>query len=248
MPDSMSNTEWYRQSFGELYPLIYSHRSLEAAQNEIARLASWAPLRPGDTVLDACCGNGRHLSAICQSGCDGIGFDLSEELTVQASKQPGLRHRVFRGDLLQIPLDRTFDRVVNLFTSFGYFQDFETNRDAFNSMANRVGEHGVFILDHMNAHRIRETLVPRSEEVKKGWRIIQSRSIEGSRVRKRIEVSKFDHESVSLFFEDVRLFEPVEMIELARQAGFADITLHGSFSGEPFSLVSPRMILRAHRE
>ena len=236
--------DWFRQSFGDLYNLVYAHRSLEAARNEIQALARWAPLSSGDTVLDVCCGNGRHLAAILELGCDAVGFDLSPELIAVAKRRPALTDRVFRGDVRNIPFNRRFQRVVNLFTSFGYFQSDDENVHAFMEMASRVETGGILILDHMNAGRIRRTLVPESMEEKEGFRIVQQRQLSGLRVQKRIEVTRLSDHATWEFHEDVRMFEPLEMIEMARNAGFTKVTLHGSFQGEAFEDGSERMILR----
>jgi len=242
-----NSADWYRQSFGDLYPLVYSHRNPEAAQREIASLARWAPLEPGDRVLDACCGSGRHLAALISAGCDAVGFDLSDELISRTRRDPTLRGKVFRADIRRIPLALLFDRVVNLFTSFGYFQDEDDNRRGFNALARHVDRGGVLILDHMNAGRIRRTLVPESVSHREEYRIVQQRRIDGRRVRKRIELTRITDGRQWNFYEDVRMYDPVEMIEMARNAGFTGVTLHGSFDGEPYEADSERMILRAAR-
>lgn len=239
---------WYRQSFGDLYPLIYAHRSRSAADREIRALARWAPLGPGDSVLDACCGGGRHLAAMVNLGCNAVGFDLSGELIRHASEDAVLAGRVFQADIRRIPLRYRFDRVVNLFTSFGYFPDDSVNADAFEALVRRVDAGGVLLLDHMNASRIRRTLTPESETSRAGYRIVQRRRIRGQRVQKQIDVIRHSDGRRWTFHEDVRMYEPVEIIEMARRAGLIDVTLHGSFEGEPYGPDSERMIVRARRD
>ncbi|MCD4654431.1 class I SAM-dependent methyltransferase [bacterium] len=238
-----NNTDWYQQSFGELYLLIYAHRNIEAARNEICKLAKWAPLNPGDTVLDVCCGNGRHLSAILELGSNAVGFDLSWELIRTAGIRKELGKCVFRADIRHIPLQNRFDRVLNLFTSFGYFED-AGNQASFIEMSKCIKSGGVMILDHMNADRIRRTLVPESIEEKAGYRIVQRRRIKGRRVQKHIEVINLTDGHSREFLENIHLYEPGEMIEMARIAGLREVTLHGSFAGEMFESNSERMILR----
>jgi len=237
----LKKQNWYQQSFGDLYPLIYSHRNFEAAQHEIMKLKKWAPLNPSDTVLDVCCGNGRHLKAILEIGCNAVGFDLSAELTFAAAELTGFGNRVFRADILHIPTRTRFDRVLNLFTSFGYFSDKE-NYAAFQEMSARVKKNGVLILDHMNAGKIRRTLVRESIDEKEGYRIIQQRRIDGKRVKKVIKVSKNDQ--YYEFYENVRMYEPEDMIKLAKSAGFKGVTFHGNFAGDDFEPDSERMIMR----
>lgn len=246
--DGRSSAGWFRQSFGELYPLIYAHRSTDAAEREIVAMSRWVPLARNDRVLDVCCGTGRHMVALLALGCDVVGFDLSGELLDAAKQRTVLRGRLFQGDIRRIPVDRCFDRVLNLFTSFGYFQADRDNLAAFEAMARLVDRRGVLILDHMHAARIRRTLIPESVSERAGYRIVEYRRIDGSRVRKRIEVTRIGDGIPHSFQEDVRMYAPREMIEMARGAGFTSVTLHGSFTGEPFGANSERMILRAQRD
>ncbi len=241
-----SGISWFRQSFGDLYPLIYSHRNSEAADREIRALCNWIDLKPGCKVLDSCCGNGRHLTALLEFGCDGYGFDLSEELIVQAAGDPGLERRLCRGDIRDIPFKTCFDVVLNLFTSFGYFQEDEENRLALSELTRCLIPGGLLVLDHMNAARVRSTLVRESECIRRGMKVLQQRWLRGNRVQKRIQITNSLGDQ-SVFREDVRLFEPDEMIDTARAAGLVDITLHGGFDGVSFESGSERMILIARR-
>ena len=97
------NGSWYRQSFGDLYSLVYQHRNSEAADREIRALRQWIHLESNWMILDSCCGNGRHLRILLDLGCNGFGFDLSEELIHQAVCHPELIGRVCRGDIRRIP-------------------------------------------------------------------------------------------------------------------------------------------------
>ncbi|MBN1297585.1 methyltransferase domain-containing protein [bacterium] len=240
-----TDPDWYRQSFGELYERVYVHRTVLAARHEIEELSRWAPLRPGDTVLDVGCGNGRHMAAMLAMGCCVTGCDLSADLIAVTAERPGLRNRVFRADMRALPVHRGFGRVVNLFTSFGYFQDDAENWQAFRNMADALAVGGVLILDTMNAGRVRRTLKPETVTEDDEYRIFERRWLREPRVIKWIDVERKTDSCRWEFMEDVRLLEPVEIVELARAAGFTSVTLHGGFSGEPFFRDSERMILRA---
>src|SRR5919197_2588488 len=66
------------------------------------RLTAAAVVRPGDRVLDACCGTGDLAIAAREAGGDVTGLDFSEPMLERARrKAPELEW--VRGDLLSLP-------------------------------------------------------------------------------------------------------------------------------------------------
>jgi SAM-dependent methyltransferase len=80
------------------------------------------PLYPGDFVLDAGCGEGRHTFECIRHDCVVLGMDLSRQSLLKAryvlgemEKQKKARGRVLllRGDALRFPFaDETFDKII----------------------------------------------------------------------------------------------------------------------------------------
>lgn len=76
------------------------------------RLTAAAVVRPGDRVLDACCGTGDLALACARAGGRVTGLDFSERMLERARrKAPALRW--VRGDLLELPFeDGSFDAAT----------------------------------------------------------------------------------------------------------------------------------------
>ena len=76
------------------------------------RLTAEAVVRPGDGVLDACCGTGDLAVAAARAGGKVTGLDFSERMLERArQKAPGLEW--VRGDLLALPFaDASFDAAT----------------------------------------------------------------------------------------------------------------------------------------
>ena len=61
--------EWYRSFFGQDYLDVYGHLlTEESSQAEAAFVIRALGLKPGDRVLDLCCGTGRHCGAAGEGG------------------------------------------------------------------------------------------------------------------------------------------------------------------------------------
>jgi demethylmenaquinone methyltransferase/2-methoxy-6-polyprenyl-1,4-benzoquinol methylase len=76
------------------------------------RLTARAVVRPGDRVLDACCGTGDLALAAQAAGGDVVGLDFSERMLERARRKSAGAEWV-RGDLLALPFpDESFDAAT----------------------------------------------------------------------------------------------------------------------------------------
>src|SRR5438309_2159821 len=153
-------TAWYEQSFGQDYLVVYKHRDMQGAKNEVQKMVKWLDLQPGDEIFDLCCGMGRHSLTLAEYGFHVTGMDLSEVLLTEAKRldQEG-KVTWLLGDMRQIPLERSFAAVVNLFTSFGYFTDEAENEKVIHEISRLLENEGKFIIDFLNPAYVAAHLV-----------------------------------------------------------------------------------------
>ncbi len=238
-------TEWFEQWFGEEYLQLYPHRDDEDARQLAALLARYAPYE-GRRVLDLACGSGRHAARFAERGARVVGFDLSMPLLVRARHRRGPAMALVRGDKRRLPFrDRSFDLVVNLFTSFGYFADDAEHRAVLEGAAAALSAGGTFVLDYLHADAVRTNLVPHEEREVGEQRIAVERRISDDDrfVIKEIHLVN-DGRS---FVERVRLFSPQELEAMLTDAGLTVRERLGDYRGGPLGTDAPRAILIADR-
>lgn len=239
---------WYVEAFRSEYREVYPHRDLPSARLEVAALCAQG-IR--GRVLDLCCGFGRHTLALLERGLDTYGLDLSPELLESATGLPGaerLRGRLLLADARAVPLrSASFDALLNLFSSFGYFGD-EGDRALLAQAARVLRPGGRAVFDLMNAARVRASLVPRSQSERGGWSVLEQRSLaQGGRVvRKDVELRGAEG-ARRTWREEVRLYEPADIEALLREAGLELVRFAGDFEGGPFGAQSARMLAWAER-
>lgn len=233
-------SEWFESWFGEDYVALYPHRDEAEAEHAIELIARTLGGRKVDRVLDLACGAGRHSRALADRWWTS-GLDLSEVLLRLAYREESEESFV-RGDMRVLPYaDESFDLVVNLFTSFGYFETDEEHVLVFDEVARVTSVGGTFVLDFLNAGRVRATFVPYDERVIGDRTVIQTRSItdDGCYVIKTIRIRGEDRE----FIERVRLFTPDELKRMMTNAGFEIAACYGDYAASPLQQQSPRVIL-----
>jgi ubiquinone/menaquinone biosynthesis C-methylase UbiE len=240
---------WYEQSFQEDYLLVYKHRNLQNAQVEVRAMSDWLKLPAGASVMDLCCGSGRHSFILQRLGYHVTGVDLSETL-LQAAKtgDPNQQIRWIRADMRQVPLEEQFDAVFNMFTSFGYFDTDAENQQVLHEMCRLLKIGGQFVIDFLNPNYIMNHLVPHSIRREDQVTIEEHRHIENGFVVKRIDIH-VPHESTRTYREQVKLYGFNEFKTMFKRAGLELRSAFGNYDGSPYDETrSPRLILVGARK
>ena len=242
---SPQEADWFEETFGEDYLHIYQHRDETEAERAIELIATNLVGRHIDAVLDLACGAGRHTK-ILEERWWTVGLDLSMSLLKIARRETRDAPYV-RADMREIPFaGDTFDLVVNLFTSFGYFDDDHEHTHVLACVGEAMKSGGTLVIDFLNAAQVRHCLVPYDERVENGITIEQRRSISHDNrfVEKRITLREQGKE----YIERVRLLSPTDLERMLVTAGFRIAKLFGDYAGRSWSEDSPRTILFASRQ
>ena len=237
-------SEWFTRWFGKEYMDLYPHRDEREARAVVRLIRNSVEFRPDGRALDLACGSGRHTRALCRHIWT-TGLDLSMELLEVASAEPPAVPYV-RADMRSLPFAATsFDLVVNLFTSFGYFSSDDENRVVLSEVGRVLRPSGTFVLDYLNADQVRSALVPHDTRKVRGHVVTQDRCIteDGRYVEKRISATGFPNR----YLERVRLFEPEDIRCLLHDAGLVVERELGDYDAEPLTQISPRAIFFARR-
>jgi len=250
MSRSKATPDWYRQWFGEEYLALYPHRDEEEARQAVD-LVLQSPGSSRGPVLDLACGAGRHMREFARRGVAAVGLDLSRTLLEEGkTATPGLR--LVQGDMRYLPFaDGSFDLVVNFFTSFGYFAQPEDDRRVLDEIRRVLRSNGRFMLDFLNADRVRRDLVSEDERFVDGRRVTQTRRLEddGKVVVKEIRIAPTEKGgSASLYYERVRLYSPADLTSLLSAAGLETEATFGDYQGGPTCADCPRYIFLGHAE
>jgi SAM-dependent methyltransferase len=234
---------WYEVAFGPLYPVLYRHRDTEEAQRAVATFADLFEGR--DPVFDVACGGGRYLDAFARRGVDALGMDLSETLLAEAAQSHG--GRVARADMRRLPVrDESIGAAVNMFTSFGYFEDDAENKAVLGEIARVLRPGGILLLDFLNASRILAAPPGDTRRSASGYDIEELRSIsdDDRTLIKRVRATPRAGGETVGYEERVRLFTRDALTTMASAAGLDVERTCGGYGGEPFDAArSDRLIL-----
>jgi SAM-dependent methyltransferase len=248
MSSTKKRPDWYREWFGEEYLALYPHRDEDEAREAVDLLVR-SLRRTRGPVLDLACGAGRHMREFARRGIAAVGLDLSRTLLRQG-KAAAPDIMLAQGDMRYLPFaDGSFDLVANFFTSFGYFAEPEDDQRVLNEIRRVLRADGGFMLDFLNAERVRNNLVSEDVRFIDGRFVTQTRRLEdgGRVVVKEIRISLTESgEPINTFYERVRLYSPAELASLLRSAGLEANKRFGDYVGGPVCSDCPRYILLGH--
>lgn len=87
-------------------------------------LTRWLPDPPYHRILDLCCGPGRHARLLADQGYNVLGVDASAAALATAAQLSGDRVEYRLLDMRELgTLAGTFDGMINMWHSFGHFDD-----------------------------------------------------------------------------------------------------------------------------
>lgn len=243
----MKKAEWFAEWFDtSYYHILYQHRNDVEANAFIERLVAHLSLKPGTKVLDLACGKGRHAVMFHKLGMDVLGVDLSTN-SIQIAKENSCQGLAFDvHDMREIIVGSQFDLVVNLFTSFGYFDIQSDNQKMIDAISAMLPSNGHLVIDFMNAHKVLERLVPEEEKMIDGITFFISRHFDGQHIIKNI---RFKDKGVDFHFtEKVQALNKADF-ERFLLKDFEIIATFGNIELDTFDVeFSDRLILIARRK
>lgn len=238
--------EWFKDWFAsDFYLSVYSHRNDEDAEKFLNKILTYISIEPNSNVLDAACGAGRHSIFMARKNYRVTGFDLSLpllEIARKKSEELNLNIRFSQEDLRYVSYNEKFPLILNLFTSFGYFDNDEENFAFIKSAYKMQDEGGYFIFDYLNENYLKNNLVPKSQKEVNGLKVFEERGIKNNRIVKSITIMK-DEDSLN-YEESVQLYSFNAIIERFNETGYKVFRIFGSYDCADFSAdKSERLII-----
>lgn len=243
--------DWFEDWFeSDQYLNVYKHRDETDAKKLLGLISKNIPINKDALILDAACGAGRYTNLLRKNGYKAFGFDLSMLLLKKAKQDFSELNEgniYFRADIRSVGLKKKFDLILNVFTSFGYFESDEENFSFIHKSVDYLKREGYFVFDYFNKNHLLNNLVPVSEKKIDNYYIKEKRRIEGKRVVKEIELENYDQ--TNQFIESVALYSASEIQNEFESAGYKLISRFGDYDGNEYnSESSPRLIMILQNE
>jgi SAM-dependent methyltransferase len=233
------------------YLYFYDERlSAERTDGEVVLIWRLLGLEPGMAVLDLACGHGRITQRLARRGCQVVGLDSSPGFLELARRDAAALARpeivapeYVLGDMRHLPWSEHFDRILNWFTAFGYFND-EGNCQVLREAQRALKPGGKLLVELNNRDAILSHLQHASVVERNGnYMIDQTRyDVPTGRMITERTVIRDGRVRQMRFF--VRMFTFPELRDWLLAADFSSVEAFDE-QGAPLALGSRRMLVVA---
>lgn len=245
--DAGEKPDWFETWFNSpYYHILYKHRDHSEAISFLNNLIDF--LKPPDDalMLDVACGKGRHSIYLNKKGFEVTGFDLSSESINYVKQFENDRLTFYLHDMREVFRVNYYDIVLNLFSSFGYFEKERDNVRCIIANATSLKPGGTFVFDYFNSWKIRNKGNYKTEKKIDNIDFKIEKFIEGEFIKKRIGL--FDGGKYYAFEEQLILTDRITLENYFTMAGLTTTHCFGSYKLEPFDeKTSDRLILIAKK-
>ncbi len=233
-------SDWWRGIFNSLYLKTDADVVDDAAitRREVDMFIDILNLTPDQSLLDLCCGQGRHCLELARRGYKNIeGLDRSHYLIHRAksiARNEGLNVRFREGDARKLPYaPDTFDVVTILGNSFGYFESVQDDLKVLKEIFRVLKPWGKLLIDVTDGGYLKVNYQPRSWEwIDRKHFVCRERSLSagGDRLITREVITHIEKGIIVDQFYAERLYSREQLAELIKSAGFCNFTVHCEFT------------------
>lgn len=252
--------DWWRRIFNSMYLKTDADvvEDKTITRNEVDLFTSILNVSKDSFILDLACGQGRHSLELARQGYTNIyGLDRSHYLIRKAKaimQQEGLKANFKEGDARKLPFaSDTFDVVMILGNSFGYFESTEDDVLILREVHRILKPGGIFLIDVADGSYLKKNFSPRSWEwLDKKHFVCRERSLakDDERLISREVVTHVEKGVIVDQFYAERLYTRDVLQNIFNEVGYKNISFHGeietnSLRNQDLGMMERRIIVTA---
>jgi len=250
---TMSDTPWYKAYFGEDYLRIYAPvLPAERTEREVNGIVDLLALPQGRTILDLCCGHGRHTIPLAQKGYKVTGQDLSEVFLHEAETEAQAQHvdiHWVHSDMRHIPFESDFDAAINIFTAFGYLENQDEDQKVLQQVSKALKPGGLFLLETLHREGLMRHYVPHLiSHYPEGLIVLEERRFDLLTSHNKVQVTMlYPDGQRKEYSHSLRVYTLTELAQMLETAGLRVQAYYGTWDRSPLTMDNFRLILLSQK-
>lgn len=243
---------WHEQDgFWETMPMFSEHQ-WEIAPEEVDAIISLLGIEPEMEVLDLCCGVGRHSLELARRGYRVTGIDRTAaylKIARDKAMAEDLELEFVQADMRRFVRAGSFDAAINLYTSFGFFEDAAEDQQVIDNLYRSLRPGGTLVMEMMGKEVLARIFLPRDwQELPDGSLFLQEREVtrDWTWMENRWILIKDGQRSE--YAVSHRVYDGEGLKALLLNAGFESVSLYGGLGGEPYDREARRLTALARKD
>lgn len=243
---------WHEdEEFWEAFrEFVFPPEKVEEAAEQVDRLLGLLDLEPGAAVLDVPCGVGRHAVEFADRGFQVTAVDATAtylETARERARDADVEVEFVHGDMREFRRVESFDAVVNLYTSFGYFEDRADDERVARNVYESLTPGGTLVVSLTSKEVLAGTFRERTWDERDGAYVLQEHAVEDDWSWMENRWIVVADGEVREFTVSHRLYSAFELSELLERVGFGDVTAYGDLEGSDYDEDAERLVVVARK-
>lgn len=250
-----------------LGPIIFGEGFTKPAAEQVDGVLVLTGTPASARILDLPCGVGRHTLELARRGHRIVAVDRTQSYLDQACAKAGVEGlgaaiEFVRADMRVFNRPATFDLVINLFTSFGYFDDPADDKRVAANFHGSLKPGGKLVLELIGKEILARVFRPRdwrdgpdgvimleSREIARDfswidnrWTILTPRPDSSGAVP--ANPTLYDRRELRIGH---RIYSAAELKGVLESVGFKNLKTYGSLAGAPYDQNAQRLVVVAEK-
>jgi len=243
--------EWFENEkfWEDMYPFLFPERAFESAFGQVEDIIAITNFT-GGKVLDLCCGPGRHTYELAKRGYQVTAVDRTPYLLSKArdrcvSCQENIEF--VEEEMLHFCREDHYDLVINLFTSFGYYEKEEDNYKVLENIYNSLSRGGRLVMDLAGKEIVAKNFHDTGSSEVGDMTMIEKRIIHDGWRKITNEWMLLWNGRYTMHQFTIYVYSGHELKSLLQQAGFKHIDLYGDWDKRSYDQNARRLIAIAEK-
>jgi SAM-dependent methyltransferase len=244
--------DWFESEalWARFFSFMFSDAHFTAAVENVPKIVALTGVT-GGSVLDLACGPGRFAVAFARAGFRVTGVDRTRFLLDKAREratQSGANVEWIEQDMREFVRPAAFDLALNVYTSFGYFDEAADNRRVLENILASLKPGATFVFEHIGKELLAARFQPtQADTLSDGSVMIQRRKVIDDWSRIDVEWIILEGGHATSFRLRHWLYSAREIRDLFASVGFTDISIYGGLDASPYGPQAQRLIAVAKK-
>lgn len=218
---------------------VFPPEKVEEATEQVEQLLALLDLDEGARVLDVPCGVGRHAVELARRGFGVTAVDATEGYLETARARArdtdvDVDIEFVRADMREFRREAAYDAVLNLYTSFGYFEDRTDDERVARNFYESLRPDGWLAMSLTSKEILARDFQSRDWHERDGSFMLEEREVVDAWSRLENRWIVVDGGDVTEFSVSHRVYSAFELTQLLERVGFEDVDVYGRLDGAEY--------------
>lgn len=246
-----SSVPWYENDklWELMEPVMFTEARIAHSSNEVDSIKSLCKIAQDESILDLCCGIGRHSLEFARRGHMVVGVDRTRlylEKAKRSAAEEKLSIEFVLDDMRTFHRNNSFDIILSMFTSFSYFEDHEEQMLVLRNIYSSLRAGGRVILESSSKEILARIFLRQSwSEWPHGF-ILEEREVidDWSKMHNKWVFVEKDG-TVHRWDVTHWIYSGTEIKKMLEDVGFSDVKVYGGFDGRDYDNEADRLVVVA---